>query len=275
MVFNIETGIFQDDIKFLETLADVNIQDPQNGQAVVYNATTKKYENADVGGGGGGGGGGALTVTDLTVTGDLSVDRNNTVIYNDSLYTSNTNDCVYLRGKNIVSVNENNSDFGFMLKRPGSNGYQLAKMIEYQNGGITISRGGGVNNSSIRVVCDGRNGNLEYYGSLVNVSDDRLKINERPITNALNQIMNTQFYEYEKVGTLNGTDVIKTERGVIAQQLQGTSFDYTVSTTDMDEGQDTFTVAYDEIFVTLCQAVKDQQSIIEDLRTRIVALENK
>ncbi len=48
MVFQFETGIFDDDIKFLETLADVNISNPTDGQAVVYNATTKKYENGDV-----------------------------------------------------------------------------------------------------------------------------------------------------------------------------------------------------------------------------------
>jgi len=48
MVFSVETGIYDDDITFLETLADVNISNPTDGQAVVYNATTKKYENGNV-----------------------------------------------------------------------------------------------------------------------------------------------------------------------------------------------------------------------------------
>lgn len=60
-------------------LTDVNISSPTNGQALVYNATSQKWENQTIGGGGGGGGTltaiglimpTGFTVSPLTLTAD-------------------------------------------------------------------------------------------------------------------------------------------------------------------------------------------------------------
>ena len=125
-------------------------------------------------------------------------------------------------------------------------------------------------------------------------SDDRLKINERPINNSLELLRQIKFYEYEKVHTLNGTDVTGTERGVIAQELLLTELAYAVTGGGMEEVEkidddnktstDTvetpYGVAYHDIFITMAQAVKEldaivqaQQSKIDSLEARLTALE--
>lgn len=65
-------------------LTDVNISSPTNGQALVYNATSQKWENQTIGGGGGGGGtltaiglimptGFIVSPSTLTADGDFTV----------------------------------------------------------------------------------------------------------------------------------------------------------------------------------------------------------
>ena len=65
-------------------LVDVNLNNPTNGQALVYNATSQKWENQTIGGGGGGGGtltsiglimptGFAVSPSTLTSDGDFNV----------------------------------------------------------------------------------------------------------------------------------------------------------------------------------------------------------
>ncbi len=48
MVFQFETGIYDDSITFLDQLADVKIENPQNGQAPVYDSSINKYTNQSV-----------------------------------------------------------------------------------------------------------------------------------------------------------------------------------------------------------------------------------
>ena len=48
MVFQFETGIYDDSITFLEQLADTKIEDVQNGQAPVYDSSINKYTNQSV-----------------------------------------------------------------------------------------------------------------------------------------------------------------------------------------------------------------------------------
>jgi len=113
--------------------------------------------------------------------------------------------------------------------------------------------------------------------SLTQSSDDRLKINERPITNALTLLENLNFYEYEKVKTLNGTDVMNTERGVLAQDILKTDISYSVSGGGLDESGNevSYDLKYNDLIMTACQALKDQSLLIKSLQSRIESLENK
>ena len=54
----------------LSGLTDVDISEPTNGQTLVYNATSEKWEN-----GAGGGGGGALVVRGVAVGEDVTLDH--------------------------------------------------------------------------------------------------------------------------------------------------------------------------------------------------------
>ena len=54
----------------LSGLTDVDISNPSNGQTLVYNATSEKWEN-----GAGGGGGGALVVRGVAVGEDVTLDH--------------------------------------------------------------------------------------------------------------------------------------------------------------------------------------------------------
>ena len=108
----------------------------------------------------------------------------------------------------------------------------------------------------------------------INTSDDRLKINERPIEQATTFINTLNIYEYEKVNTLNGTDVTNTERGLLAQDLLNTDLSYIVygGNTELDDdGKEIeipYGVRYNDLFVTALQA-------IQELHQRIKFLEEK
>ena len=125
---------------------------------------------------------------------------------------------------------------------------------------------------------DGLYGHIYYSGTLFPTSDDRLKINEKSIPNALNTINNINFYEYDKVNTKNGDDIKFKERGVIAQELLNIE-DISYAVTGTEETQ--YSVAYQNIFITACQAIKEldaivrkQQETINGLMARIEVLEN-
>ena len=136
--------------------------------------------------------------------------------------------------------------------------------------------------------------NIYAWNSVIQTSDDRHKINERPINNALGLLQQLKLYEYEKVKTMNGTDVTGTERGVLAQDVLNTELAYAVSgggTEEIehrdDDGNTTketvevaYSVKYNDLFVTAVQAVKEldaivqaQQSKIDSLEARLIALE--
>ena len=118
----------------------------------------------------------------------------------------------------------------------------------------------------------------------INTSDDRLKINEKPITGALKLINNLEYYEYDKVNTPDGTDVTHKERGVIAQHLLNTDLSYTLSGGKTETIKDPiatetkyipYGVKYNDLFVTLCSAVKELNTLVNTLEARIKTLESK
>ena len=131
----------------------------------------------------------------------------------------------------------------------------------------------GVNTSYFntnRIFLDGVYGHVFYKGALVPSSDDRLKINEKSIPNALNTINNINFYEYDKVNTKDGDDIIFKERGVIAQEILNIE---DISYAVMGTEETHYSVAYQNIFITACQAIKDLTAKVAASDARIAALE--
>jgi len=129
--------------------------------------------------------------------------------------------------------------------------------------------------------------NIYAWNPVIQTSDDRHKINERPINNALALLQQLKLYEYEKVKTMNGTDVTGTERGVLAQDVLNTELAYAVSgggTEEIehrdDDGNTTketvevaYSVKYNDLFVTAVQAVKELNAIAQSQRIEIDSLE--
>ena len=119
-----------------------------------------------------------------------------------------------------------------------------------------------------RIFLDSDTGDIWAKGVNINSSDDRFKINERPITGAIDTLMNLQFFEYEKIQELGDTEGT-TERGVIAQQLQGTELDFAVR----GDEQHQLYVTYHNVHMTVAQAVKDLVAEVRELQTRVASLE--
>ena len=120
------------------------------------------------------------------------------------------------------------------------------------------------------IFLDGLQGDVWYKGALQPISDDRFKINEKSIPNALDTINNINFYEYDRVNTKNGDDITFKERGVIAQELLNIEdISYAVSGNEEQH----YTVAYQNIFITACQAIKDLDAIVRKQQETINGLD--
>lgn len=152
-------------------------------------------------------------------------------------------------------TNPNNADYNWRC-RINDHGHIQCDYDGIQssnlNNNVHIDGGGGV-----------------FVHSVQLTSDDRFKINERPITGAIDSLMNLQFFEYEKLRKKTDTEGFATERGVIAQQLQGTELDFAIGGGE----EERFFVDYQNINSTVAQAVKDLVSQVRELEAKVTALE--
>tara|TARA_Y100000389_G_scaffold39659_1_gene34117 strand:+ start:430 stop:1062 length:633 start_codon:yes stop_codon:yes gene_type:complete len=173
-----------------------------------------------------------------------------------NLYTTNTSLSLYL--------NNNINNRLFFEHNDSNSIYRFAPDI-CQNGIYNL---GSISNKW---------NTLYLNNGTINTSDDRLKINEIIIKNSINLIESINFYEYDKVKTLNNNDVIHKERGVIAQHLLNTDISYIVYGGGKDELDNDipYGVRYNDLLVTSCQAIKEQQQIILDLSNQNLNLKNE
>ena len=159
-----------------------------------------------------------------------------------------------------------------LITARGGNIYRIAtdayaRMALDFNGVTTLS-------SSNKILLDGLYGNGHFVGYVYAAvfsatSDDRYKINERPITNAMQTLTDLQFYEYDKVHAPTDTEGYKVERGVIAQQLEGGPLSHAVD----HRRPEKLAVSYQDVFITTAQAVKDLMAQVQALQDRVAALE--
>ncbi|MBV6404618.1 MAG: hypothetical protein GFGODING_01371 [Flavobacteriales bacterium] len=107
-------------------------------------------------------------------------------------------------------------------------------------------------------------------GTWVNTSDARLKTDVRPYDDGLAQLLRIEPVRY-RYNEASGHDTKPEYVGVIAQELQKVA-PYMVGTFEK-EGTEYLNVDNSAMIYMLVNAVKEQQSIIEDLRTRLAAVE--
>jgi hypothetical protein len=108
-------------------------------------------------------------------------------------------------------------------------------------------------------------GDIEYTGTITDVSDERLKENIVTVYNALDKIRALNGVYFNMIDTPE-----KTEIGVIAQDVQKV-LPEAVSVVEPEQGY--LGVSYTSIIPVLIEAVKDQQKEIKALEQRIKLLE--
>lgn len=134
------------------------------------------------------------------------------------------------------------------------------------------------------------NGNVGYTGTLSSVSDQRIKTNIEPLTDALEMVKNVDVktYQYKSDGAYSDMNLAAGKQyGFIAQQLEtvvpelvSSEFSTTQARSTEGKGGSTAvkgdalkTVNYIGMIPILTQAIKEQQALIERLEQRISELE--
>ena len=104
------------------------------------------------------------------------------------------------------------------------------------------------------------------------LSDDRLKFNETPITNALTTINKLKVLEYDKSEML-GQSTMRKEIGLIAQDVYNIP-ELKCAVQPGDEKHE-WCLRYNDIFCVAIQAIQELKREIEKLEARIKTLEGK
>jgi hypothetical protein len=185
-----------------------------------------------------------------------------------------------------------NADSNFMRFNVGGLGINTEKMRINSSGNVGIGVADpGTNKLYV-------NGNIYASGTITPSSDDRVKHNEQAIVGAIEMlgklspkkyIKTTEMYEADHDFELdadgnpvdeNGEPVEHSvEAGVIAQQvLDVPELAFMVSPEGVDENGNVTSphgLNYNSLFTYAIAAIQEQQSIIEDLKSRIETLESK
>jgi len=230
--------------------------------------------------------GNAATATSVTgtstISGKLTINNgtSNALQINTTVADTTTRDAIYLfegdgqaTGRQAISwYNNNQSYYKARLWTEVGSSYQATQF------GIDVADD--ARNLGTRMYI--RNGNSFFSGDVTAyASDARLKENIRPIKNALSRIKNINgiFYDWkDTVSELGFTPSSKSDVGVLAQEVQSVlpevvkpaPFDYVSGISK--SGENYLTVQYEKIVPLLIEAIKEQQTQIEELKTIINAL---
>lgn len=112
-------------------------------------------------------------------------------------------------------------------------------------------------NGDLRVI-----GNITATGTVKSSSDIKLKTNIKTIDNALDKVLNLRGVEYDRL------DINEHQIGVIAQEVEKVI-------PEVVYGEETKTVAYGNLVGVLIEAIKEQQSQINNLSKELENLKNK
>jgi hypothetical protein len=112
----------------------------------------------------------------------------------------------------------------------------------------------------------GSNNCVSASGSWVNSSDSRLKTNVKTISNALENVCNLRGVSFNRISN-NSSEI-----GLIAQEVLEI---YPDAVEKPSTDKDFYGLNYGALVAPLIEAIKEQQTIINELKTRIEALESK
>ena len=111
-------------------------------------------------------------------------------------------------------------------------------------------------------------GSIEYTGTITDVSDERLKENILPVSDALESLIALTAYTYE----MKGDPEQKREYGLMAQEVQSV-FPEMVTTVDEEQGY--LGVSYIQLIPVLVAAIRELAEENEALRSRLNSLAGK
>jgi len=103
-------------------------------------------------------------------------------------------------------------------------------------------------------------GDIEYTGTITDVSDIRTKENIETLNNSLSKLMQIRGVSFNPIGSS------KREFGVIAQEIKQV-FPEVVNVVDPEKGY--LGVSYPLLIPVLIESVKEQQSIIQQQNNKI------
>ncbi len=183
----------------------------------------------------------------------------------------------YMAARAEVTPSGNSTYYGFYSSVIGGSGFNYAI--------YGTSAGTGVNYSGYF------NGNVTVTGTFANPSDEKLKKNIHPFTNALSKVneLSVHSYEFRNKRELENINLpAGSQIGFTAQEMEKV-FPHLVSeqvhTYDRNQGvkdaeKDNQQITYKGInhigmIPVLTQAIKEQQEIIEELKERIEVLESR
>lgn len=176
---------------------------------------------------------------------------------------------------------ESSSDENKRAIRVSYNSSYYAEMLQQGAAGTLFRQYGGANfkwNSGGTDYMLLATNTLHVAGNVTanssSVSDENLKENVQTITGALDKVSQLRGVTYTwKVGSRQGEN----DYGVIAQEVEQVMpeivYDTTLPLLEGDEETVYKTVDYSRLSALLINSVKEQQTIIEDLQTRLSALE--
>lgn len=240
-----------------------------------------------------------LIQQDGRVQSPVYYDGNDTNYYLDPNGTSNLNTTVHkiirFSGVGGDSGNGSNPDGYAIYQQGGSWDYPFPDLcIGYHTGikiGAYYSYNGTrfYNNSDWATITasvnDGDNNFRGYYDVIAYASDKRLKHKVKPIDNALSKVksLTGMTYQWNEVGKEHGwdPDTEVREAGVFAQDVQSV-LPEAVRLAPFDDdhgvsrsGESFLTVKYDKIVPLLIEAIKEQQTQIEELKELVNQLIKK
>lgn len=122
-------------------------------------------------------------------------------------------------------------------------------------------------------------GNASAPGSFMGGSDGRVKINRNVIPEALTKLSTLTGYTYERTDLQEIDGKAVRQAGIIAQDLRNVLPESVRvmhrKVLGKEAEEDFLGVDYNGVIAILVNAVKEQQILIQDLTTRLAALENK
>jgi len=185
--------------------------------------------------------GNSTFISSITASGDITTTGNQ--------FINNSSPTIYLRDTDHrSSMIHCNSNIFYVLRGSGNNSITWAQFNGYWPLEINLEN----NNATF-------GGNVTAAGNVTAFSDARVKTNIKTIDNALSKVLALRGVTYNRTDLEDKSEQI----GIIAQEIKE------ILPQVVQENEGHYSVAYGNIVGVLIEAIKEQQTQIEELKSRL------